>query len=264
MKKNTLLQNPRRFTETIARSDMFLDANTKENLSQSERLHLGIRLGSQALSETLSHEAKADSLVYRLISTINDYAKSQATLNEQKEKYASRMERLPHLRKVIEFNHAVKDLVNYEPTLAFNDLLSFITSFYAGTNHESPEQISWFESHVRASLDGMRHELAYEQILGQAQLLNDDLEYDENTTVDDELHGVDYYIKYGEKKFGIDIKSSHKSCENARQKSNNPEFIVWSHLSWEDFENTFRISTQLAKNKARLILNDLEDAELAA
>lgn len=210
-----------------------------------------------------THEAD----VYFVISKIDSFATSQAKLDKLRDKGARRSEKIPFLREVIEFNHAVKDMVNNDPSLRFSDVIGFITNMYirAHANFKDSSQedrrsrIEWFYNSCRSSLNGMRHELGFERILGQIE----DIEYRE-TNIDDELKGVDYYITKNGITFPIDIKASETSVRESQHTSLKPNNIVWSHCNSRDFDDSFHISPELAKQKANDVRQVLQHAYLAA
>lgn len=278
MKKSpSILSEPGKFSGTIGASSEYRQQREQEQVA-GERLRRGVKLGALAAEQAAKSENGYDtkeSAVYRLIAHIDSFAEAQTKLDVLQARQdaghnVARQDKLPHLKEVIKFNHAAKELVNLDSSITFNELSAFITQMYAqqhafehadATPARKHNLIVNFENNVQAVLDGMRHELAYEQILGN--LHEESVDYEE-TDEAAELKGVDYFVSYKGQTLGMDVKSSLESTEFSRRKSSNPESKVWSHLSREDFKGGFRISPELAAEKAPLILADLEDAVSAA
>lgn len=254
------------YVTAIRTSEEYLEAR-KEQAGQTETIKRAA--GALALHETRGGEYRSrEGDVFDVISKIDTFASSQAKLESLKSRNAPRQEKLPYLRDVIEFNHAVKQMVNNNPSLKFDEVVAFVTKMYMLSNQqeirnlksqeEREAQLGWFKNTTSVTLNGMRHELGAEQILGTI----DDLDYEDIST-EDELHGVDYFVTIGDKRCGIDIKAGQHRTAEARTSSRHPERIIWSQLSNQDFGNNFRIPTEVAQSKAAAMRAELEAAMLA-
>lgn len=268
----SLLANPSRFTRSIAETAEYR-RNRQHEVDETGALRRAVALGSRALvdSHTTEHGyVSPEGCVYRLIATIDDFVTAQQELDHLKEEDAERRQKLPHLRKAIAFNHAAKELINNQPNIEFNELVAFTTKMYLGMHRDDPDLSDEHRYHQRAlyvrdatkqRLHGMRSELAMEQIIWAA---NDPaIEYEE-TTIEDELRGVDLFITYHGQRVGIDAKASRAAAQMAKAKSSHPERIVWSQVKWDDFDGGFRISDELAARKVPDLLAELRSAAQAA
>lgn len=264
-KKPSILHDPSRFTRDIARTDEFREERTKEYLPGAN-LRLAVRMGSLALHEAnLSEHGNEtrESAVYNLLSHLDSYADAQYDLDVLRSEEAEGIkipfeEKEPYLKEVVAFNHAAKELVNLDPRITFNELHSFIMFLYTRQHsHEldgldedgRAEYLEWLSQAMKGTIEGMRHELAYEQIIGELQAQGEDLEYEE-TTPEEELRGVDYWLTYQGKRMKVDVKKSPHSLKKPHH--------VLSRAEFEDFEGGFRISNEATKRYAPLVLRDIQ------
>lgn len=259
-----------KIVRTISSTAEYRQEREKE-ITPTSRMKRAIGAGALALAEQGTLESgyrtkEADA--YNVISHIESFASSQKKLDELRESGARRKEMLPYLNDVIAFNHAVRDMVNNDPSLRFGEVTHFITQMY-GSSHlaelrtlpsEARERkLGWFQEATRSTLNGMRHELGAERILGQLT----DVSYEE-TTARDELQGVDFFIDINGIDFPIDIKASQRAAAEAQAKSSHPESIIWSQLTNNDFGDSFHISNEVALAKAPQLRQELQAAYLAA
>ena len=267
------LSNLSEFTRQISGTEAYRDERSKERPeTDGDHLPTAVKLGALALSETKRTETgrmSPEGYVFRLISTIDDFVAGQKKLEYLRDRNAPFVEREPYLDKVIAFNHAAKELVDQEPKLRFDELRKTIVHMYTASNrytlpddpYERHVELSRVTGYVEGALNGMRHELAYEQILGELFPLGVDYEA---TTLSDEKEGVDYFILMDNSRFGVDVKASSTGLIRSQEKSLTPERIVFSHVENKDFNGGFRISQELAKQKAPEVYRDLQKAYRAA
>lgn len=268
----SILANPSLFTRTIAGTQEYLKTRSAEQDAPGA-IRRAVALGSRALAESHTTESgykSPEACVYDLISTIDDFAQAERQLAMLGETEASRAERLPHIRSIIRFNHAAKALIDSDPSIGFNQLVTFTVRMHEAMHRDEPgsgddaidhANTVWLQNAVSDRLHGMRSELAVEQILWAID--DDSLEYDE-TTIEDELHGIDLFITQNGRRYGIDIKASQAAVDKARLTSSHPARIIWSQVSWEDFNGGFRISDELARKKAPALKRALSGASRAA
>lgn len=232
--------------------------NPKQKL---QRRNKAIARSAQALAEFHTSESgyqSPEGTRYELISQLEPFYHAQVTLNQlrsQGHRLGQRVPRetkLPYLKIVTRFNHALKEVLDNDSSLMFDDLLLFMTRMYAGAN--GVETAQEFHDEARGAMDGMRHEIGAEQIVGVLGL-----DYDE-ASVDDDLKGVDRFIHIDGEIVPIDFKASENKTERARRKSFHPEHIVWSQLHDADFQGGFRISNEVAHAKAPAMLAELKHA----
>lgn len=268
----SILANPSTFTRSIAGTSEYLRSRSAEQ-DEPGALRRAVALGASALAESHTTEngyKSPEACVYDLISTIDEFARAERQLAALGETDASRAERVPHIRSIIRFNHAAKALIDSDPSIGFNQLVTFTVRMHQAMHRDDPESGDeaidhankvWLHNAVSDRLHGMRNELAVEQILWA--LDDESLEYEE-TTIEDELHGVDLFITQNGRRYGIDIKASQAAVDKARLTSPHPGRIIWSQLSWEDFNGGFRISDELARKKAPGLKRALSRAARAA
>lgn len=274
MNRLNSISDPSKFINEISRSSEYI-RERQSGAYEGENLPRAVRLGAFACQTAARNERgneTKESLVYGLIANIDTFAESQAELDVLREREHSTgvrpsfAEKESHLRSVIRFNHAAKELINRDPAIGFSQLVGFVTNMYEVQHRmelydinieERTEQLRWLSDKTAAVLNGMRHELGFEQILGN--LYDAGIEYEE-TSEDDELRGVDYWIEHHGQRFSVDVKASRTATTKARERSRTPQQIVWSRLDGEDFNGGFRISPERAQQKASAVLGDLTTA----
>ncbi len=261
---SSIIDHPGEFTRRIATTSEYRRTRENEN-EPGENRRIAVELGAFTLENITKSKGGYDtkeSSSYRLIRNISSFAESQAALDDLRQlsrqgEHITRRQREPYLRNVIQFNHAVKELVNQDPQITFSQLSNFTLNFYQSqcayelsklSPEDYHEQIVWFHKKFSGALNGMRHELGYEQLIGQLQCEKYDIEYDE-TDEDKELRGVDYTIMVEGSPVDVDVKASPRNVTKTHH--------VYSHLNSEDFGNGFRISPQTAQREAHYVLNDL-------
>lgn len=194
---------------------------------------------------------------FALIAQLEPFYRAQKALNKirQQEQEGARV---PYSKKryyrneVLEFNHALKNVIDSHAHLSFNDLLAFMARMYEGANPK--QNVADFTHEVRIAMDGMRHEIGATQIIGALGL-----EYDE-TDNEQEMKGQDLIVYISGKPVPIDIKASPTAVEIARQKSPHPDRIIWSHIENHEFNGGFRIPYELAQQKGPAMMRDLNKA----
>lgn len=247
----------------IAQSEEFIE-DSQERIGFQDKIRRAASV--IALRETFESGYRSpNGDLFAVVSKIDDFARAQDELDECRKYNGTnfRNEKIAPLKTIIDFNHAIKDMVDNNPALDFHEVTEFITNIYHQshqkefstlTAEQQTEQISWFHNAVKSALNGMRHELGAEQIIGCLY----DVEYKE-TSVEDELKGVDYFVTIDEKTFGIDIKASQKAAEKRKDKGfSNPKHAIWSQLTNDDFGDKFRVPTKVAESKAADMRQELQ------
>ena len=190
---------------------------------------------------------------------LTTFYESLNELRMLKENRAKYHEKIPARRKVAEFNHAVKDMIDSNSTLTFNEVKTFILSMNQAINGRQasgPE----LEYEVSSLLVGMSHEIAFEQMLG----FMPGVEYEE-ATIDDDLHGADFLVSIDNSPMTpIDVKASQSAVRHKKAKAAENGYTangaVWSHIDNKDFNGSFRIPNNLAKTRSVDLYNDLKKA----
>jgi hypothetical protein len=226
------------------------------DLDDSGRRRAAIRMAATALSgEQASGYLTPDGHAMNITARLTDFSESIRELHTLQEQDASHEEKLPALRRLAEFNHAVKNMVDANPSLSFDEVLTFIMSMNQSINGLKSSD-SQFEYEVTNILVGMRHEIAFEQMLGYMP----DVEYKE-ATIEDDLVGADIFISInGSAMVPIDIKASQKTVQRKRdeqiQHGYTPNHIVWSQVTNDEFGGSFRIPHDIAQKRS-IILHDV-------
>lgn len=256
--KNAL--NTRDIGHKVATSEAFIRAANQDGtlqLSERDRRRKAIGVAASALTgETKSGYMSTEGHAMNVTAKLTYFRDSLDKLHHLRAVGSRHHEKLPALRKIAEFNHAVKDMVNSNPSLGFAEVLSFILKMDQNINGRNTGGHE-FETEVRGVLIGMRHEIAFEQILGYIP----EAEYKE-TTVEDDLNGADILISLDNSPLtAIDIKASYETTQRSKNEATwygfDSSHIVWSHINEEDFNGTFRISNETAKLKSTAVYDDL-------
>lgn len=166
-------------------------------------------------------------------------------------------------RKIIPFNHAVKEMIDNDPKAGFNEVLDFIHDVYLTTHRGDLAKLTGagrigrldtVHRLVRQRLSGMRTEIAAQQLFGHLGY-----EVDADVSVEDELRGIDMTLTDADgAKYPIDLKSSHRDATNARLKDRRGQrLIVWSTVPSHDFDGHFRLSPDIVSLRAADIETEL-------
>lgn len=245
---------------TIGKSPDYIEARNiveRQDMAEARRRPTAIRMAATALrgkgpGEHLTLPEHSLNITAQL-TTIED---TYITLDRLHRKKARRSERLPHLWKMAEFNHSVKDLVDENPRLQFRDVMGFMLSMNQQIHGRHDDHI--FKEGIRKTLNGMRQELAAEQMFGHIE----GLEYDYSTT-DEDLKGGDFFVSLnGSEYVPIDIKASEFTASRARaeaiENGNDSSHIIWSGAKEEDFNGGFRIPHSVAKENAPRLRREIQ------
>lgn len=206
----------------------------------------------EAIKETTPSGHKSHEGYYlQLMGNVEPFIAAQGTLDHMRDHGDSRESRKPYLRTVVEFNHALRDIINYAPDMSFTDLLGFMTSLHI--NLSGPDQRQYFFQEARSALIGMQNEIGFEQIIGNI----DGLRYTD-ATVDQEIEdGIDMLIQYQGKKIPVDIKRSDTGVRNANSHNDGTKLNISPHIPFDAFNNGFRLDAAVAKRMAPRVERDI-------
>ncbi len=258
-----------KYTSAIRTSDEFrksLPTHNIEEMTSEEKRTMRIRAVARGALDRANQETKEsgyrtpDGDIFNLIANLDTFYEAQqslAQLDSDKDfRHVARSERIPYLKDAVQFNHALREVIDNHPSLSFTDILNFMTEMH--TTVSGPDTQKQFYTGAREVLDGMRHEIGFEQILGALP----DLDYRE-ASIDEDINGADIIVTVDNTEIPVDIKGSPRTTAFKREKSYHPERIIWSQLSFEDFNGGMRISRQLAEKKAPALRAELERAAIA-
>ena len=226
--------------------------------TDGDRRRAAIRIAATALKgEQTSGYLSPEGHAMNITAQLTTFNEAYQVLNRAKREQIGSREKNQARRKVSEFFHAVKDMVDSNPSLQFNDVSSFILTMNQVVNGRASSGPD-FEHEVRTRLVGMRHEIAAEQMLGYMP----DVEYREST-IDEDLKGADLFISIdGSPMTRVDIKASKETAErerdNALRNGYSAGYIVWSHVENDEFNGSFRISNELAAERSVALYSDLQ------
>lgn len=223
-----------------------------------------LSLSEHSHSEQPDIAAETDKYVFKLISSLDSFYQAQKKLDSIAEhdrrhphNRTAHADKAPYIETAAAFNHAMREVIDRMPSLGFDELLGFTTSMFAAG--KGRHAVHDFEYMARAVINGMRHEIAAEQIIGiipQAEIEyidpNEHLSeaQAEHESILSDMNGRDIRVRIGGRSVNIDIKASEKTAEKAKAHSRHPERIIWSGITNEEFGNDLRISPDLARQKA--------------
>jgi len=257
-----------RVSEAIRTTPEYREARNDEHPTP-----LVIQLASRALTEAATNQESGyrnkDGDVFNVISHMESFAEGQFALDEEKAGLTqlSGMERREAKLAVVGFNHAIKELISNNPKLQFTEVVDFVSTMYRRTHVEEmmslpkeqqAAQFHNFSEAVKASVHGMRNEVGYEQIIGELQRQDVDVDYTSDVATEDDLRGADMFITLDGIRFPVDIKASYESAQ--RENARGRHSVVWSHLEYEDFGNQFRLPVEIIQARAAYVLRDIQSA----
>ncbi|MEO8911552.1 MAG: MjaI family restriction endonuclease [Candidatus Saccharimonas sp.] len=132
-------------------------------------------------------------------------------LDDVREKYVS---------NIVGFNHSLEAMIKADPEASFNEVMKFLMGMYAYQySDRTDEQTAAVQKHLEERLTGMVSEVIFDQL---AEYSNYQVE---GASVEDDMSGIDRFIKVGKDWIGVDVKTSSDIAREARVK--HPEnFIV--------------------------------------
>lgn len=163
------------------------------------------------------------------------------------------------------FNESLKNIINTDPKTTADDLHRFTTDAALAYGYKGSE-LDFISEATDTTIQGMRHELALESVLYR-------IGYEvEDTTPQDDLHGIDYRIEREDgTKISIDVKASEAAAERSMQKSEEwhrengttrpaTELVLASGFTKYDFEatNPWRPTEQAIQRVMPLIEAQIE------
>lgn len=260
----TVLHRHPRMKELM--DDVFQSDTYREELEQSKDRQQAMGAALLDLMELESYEnneLSPDGYIYNLAHKAPAGLRAQQEMRTMRGNLNSREEkaRFGELKdQVIELNHALRDVIMTNPNISFGEL-EFIT-IGSYKNAESRKLENQEERELReatyAILNGMRHEVAVEDMIGMI----DDFTCDSNVTVEEEKQGIDMFISYKNNEYAVDIKASRageKRAESNRHHRNDTNHIaLWSGLSKEDFRGSaFRLHPNKVRAKSKQLRSTL-------
>lgn len=262
------LPEPRTCLSELGRSDTFLEARGHgEPIPQA--------ISKAALHQTVVvREAQNGRLdvhvnALNIISCLPDFLQGQLELDRIYEKeqrsglVVPRRVKVPHLKKVIPFNHAIRETIDDNPRLNSDDLRGFILKTGMGMYHPSDLDIEYLRQACSERIAAMQAEIFTEQALWHVPGVDDI----ENADTADELDGIDLRCTYEGEDFSIDVKSTRRQEQEAWKHWVEGDAIpFWTGLSLDELGRHFRakedqISTIAQRLEDRLRQNLRTDGD---
>lgn len=254
---NNVVSNPA-FPEAL--NQVYATSTTEEEREAGRRLAFAYTAESIAKThETQGGYKSFEGHIYTIISKLPSYLDSKLSLDRLSAQGATRRERLPYLEQVSKFNHVTKELIDNNTALTYSQLLLFMRQMNGKMGNGDKDE--YFKQEMKQTLNGMRHELGFEQILGSIP----NVVYDE-TTVEQDLKGEDYRISINNSPFmPIDLKSNpnraHAAQEKAIRDGRNPHLIIWTGIDNQDFGNGFRLPYEAIPRYTQYVTEQLLAAQ---
>lgn len=226
-----------------------MDLETNE--ATSARSSEGYRFSVVArVSDFIDASLKLDEL---------EYMRSHGSIS--KDKYQeSRKELIP---RTINFNHAIKELIDNDPNATLSEVQNLIVSSYHAAHYQDlrdnpasrNEMHNYVTKTAETTLNGIRHELAINFMLSSLYEVRGEVSPEEDSK------GIDLVIlgRDAVPDIGIDCKASKARAESAREERYNYDrIILYSGASYEDFGDKLRISGNVADRLRPALLEQLE------
>lgn len=196
----------------------------------------------------------ADDIYQAVLEKLPNYVQAVHDLPDRREHYPgshwlSEAEWDIAKEHTIEFNDVFRDIIEANPQLQFDDIVAIVDSV-ANRLEYSDETKEMVRHNTKGILYGMRHEVAFEQILNQ---LPDNFQI-VTTDDEDDAHGADFKVRCPNGIIiSIDVKASERLEEEAERrtaiymrrhhkKAPANEIVLFSGFEDEDFapENPWR------------------------
>lgn len=254
--------NPNYLVQKIALSPAYAEGqNAARSVEENDhaRRSIAIRLAATALShEGGTNRLSLEGHAMNVTSRLTTFLDTQLKLDENRQNHGDRQEKLHLLTEASEFNHAIKEMIDTNPSLKYLEVLNFLNQMNLRINGNDGAQK--FDIEMKRILSGMRHEIAVEQMLW----MMDGVEY-KDATVEQDMKGADMLVSInGSQLTPIDIKSTEMLANSkkayAEAHGKNPDLIVWSHVTTQDFRGGFRIDNTTAHEVAPILYDDLLQA----
>lgn len=216
-----------------------------------------------AARERETIEQQLDRSAVEILSILPDFIEAQHALDDmqtEEEEHGRRVprrEKMPHKEVAIAFNHTLRELIDTAPDISADEVTRFMSN--AMLDLGDPSEADYCARETRVVLYGIQHEIGLEQILWNIEGVEDIA----HGTSAQELEGGDLIVTYRGTDIFLDAKASDRSAKKSLQ--HRQEFLhrnnlteatarggypVWTGLTAADFKGGFRISEELASERA--------------
>lgn len=243
---------------TVKTSDVYANLSHESTPMNGDKGHhtfgmVAMQLASHQTTEHGYRPREAEAL-YLAASTM-PFIEAQYAMDTAFIKNDAILQQYRH--QIEQFNHAVRDIIDNNPTMQFDELLNFIRRTYMQQPGADRNKLNACSSELRGVLVGMANEIGFEQII-------EELGYNYRLASEEEdlNKGIDIYVETETGWIGIDVKSSLFGEQKNRAKQHNDErLVLWSHLEGSNFNESFRLSRDVVQQKARIIGPIIESYE---
>ncbi len=237
------------FLQSIAKSPDYANSR-RSGIPQSEAF---IIAADSFINNEENELSNADRLLFTLVKDVGSFVEADAALTKSKEETEGRGKKATvnqiHYRRglkkahLIPFNHTIKSLIDEDSGLPIKGLSLTLARSYGtvfgksqvfnkGAQRDEKDilKLGDVAQKIETAVDGMRHEIAAETMLSTLGV-----EYNYNTTVDDDSKGIDLKVLIDGRFEKIDLKKSLTAEQKAHQERPTSH-AVWSGLEYSDFK----------------------------
>lgn len=256
MSKISELTHPLRLIKGLENTPQYKSQLTSGNRKRAMGSTARYFAEKMAQKEQRSDQERLDEFAVSLIAALPSFVEGSRQLDavsvreDMMGKKVSRSEKLPHLEKVVPFNHVLRELIDNFSASTPDNIVDFCT--VVGAELGGPKDASYIEQEVRERLVGMQHEIALEQILWNIDGVEDVLQGD----IDDDIDGCDAKVIFRGLEIRLDAKAGEQRYKNAladreyyRQSKRLSEsdmseqgYPIFSGVTNSDFNGGFRIN----------------------
>lgn len=248
---------------SIGSTDAYrLARNHIEGMTEKENRLFAIRESAADLKQAEQHGEYLTLAghQYNIVEHLTTFIDDVKELSALREEGATRHEKIHLIESMAAFNRALKDMVDNNPSLRYDDVFRFLRETNQTIHGQHTNRL--FENEIRPILSGIRNELAAEQMM----LYMDGVTYEE-ASLSDDLVGGDIRVSLdGTHFYNIDIKASYLTAERKREadrQHGSKNIIVWSHANPEDFAGGFHLPREIAKQRAPELYKDIRAGIMA-
>ncbi|MEO5949399.1 MAG: hypothetical protein ABIP74_03275 [Candidatus Saccharimonas sp.] len=205
---------------------------------------------------------------YTIISQLPDFTHGLEAVrhHHQVEPLSKRVVEASKLH-LVEFNRAIQDLLRDDPTIEFDELVEFLSTMHGvlnrtrwGDDHDEwHKEAAWFRGQAEKRIHGMQQEIFGEQIARAIP----GVVIEQPTDPRDDLRGIDRWVTMDGVRFPVDFKASYAAARHAREKSLDPEHIVYTGVEGPRFRKVLRLDAQDIALRTDQMHRHLEQAKEA-
>lgn len=256
MSKPTRLTHPLRLIKGLENTPQYKSQLTITSRKRALAKTAGYYSEKMDQKEEPTKEEILEKFGVSLIETLPSFVEGSrqldviSTREEMMGRKVPRSEKLPHLEKVVPFNHVVRGLIDFFPDSTPDNIIDFC--MVVGNELGGPKDAQYLEREVGEVIVGMQHEIALQQILG----FIDGVKADSQGDVDDDLAGCDSIAIYKGMEIKLDAKASEQRSKKALEDREyyrlshrltevdmaDQGYPIYTGVTMADFNGGFRIN----------------------